>query len=137
LFEITGGDMAREIKDYQSYQDRLLKLIPSEIVGAYMVLQGIIPAASAKWGTLIVSAILLIMTPAYLYRLQGVQRFSQLGVTTVSFAVWVYSLGGPFQYWNLYQPWIGSTILVLWTLTVPMIVNPQTDQNPTPTPTPA
>ena len=117
--------MAREIREVQDYQDRLLKLIPSEIVGAYMVLQGIIPAAQAKWATTVVSGILFLLTPLYLNRLQNVQRISQLLVTTVSFAVWVYSLGGPFQYWGWYQSWLGSVVLILWTLIVPLLVNPQ------------
>jgi len=47
--------MAREIKVDQNYRDMLLKLIPSEIVAAYMVLAGIIPQDYAKWGLLIVS----------------------------------------------------------------------------------
>jgi hypothetical protein len=121
--------MAREIREVQDYQDRLLKLIPSEIVGAYMVLQGIIPQAQAKWATTIVAAILLIMAPLYLNRIQKVRRGSQLVVTTISFAVWVYSLGGPFQSWGLYQAWLGSVVLVLWTLAVPLIVNPKSIQS--------
>jgi len=122
--------MARQIKNAQNYRDRLLKLIPSELVGAYMVLDGIIPPDQAKWGTLITSIILLILTPLYLSRLQGVTRPSQLIVTSISFAVWVYSLGGPYQYWGLYQPWIGSVTLVLWTLIVPLFVNPQSEAQP-------
>lgn len=117
--------MARQIKDIQSYQDRLLKLIPSEIIGAYVFLQGVIPKEQGKWGTSIVALILMIMTPFYFKRIQKVARNNQLAVTTISFAVWIYSLGGPFQYWNIYQPWLSSVILVLWTLAVPMLVNPQ------------
>lgn len=117
--------MAREIREVQNYQDRLLKLIPSEIVGAYMVLQGIIPPAQGKWATTVVSGVLFLLTPLYLNRIQKVQRLSQLIVTTISFAVWVYSLGGPFQYWGLYQAWLGSVVLILWTLIVPILVNPQ------------
>jgi hypothetical protein len=122
--------MAREIKDVQNYQDRLLKLIPSEIVGAYMVLQGVIPPAQAKWGTTVVSGILFLLTPLYLKRLMQVNRLSQLLVTALSFAVWVYSLGGPFQYWGLYQPWLGSVVLILWTLIVPLLVNPKAGAAP-------
>lgn len=117
--------MARQIREAQNYRDRLLKLIPSEIVAAYMVLSGIIPQESAKWGTLVVSIILLAFVPLYLRRIQNVQRISQLIVTTTSFLVWLYSLGGPFKPWGLYQPWIGSVILILWTLTMPLLINPK------------
>ena len=128
--------MAREIKKVQTYQDKLLKLIPSEIIGAYVFLQGVIPKEHGKWGTTVVSLILLIMTPIYLRRIQKVKLNNQLIATTISFGVWVYSLGGPFQYWNIYQPWLSSVILVLWTLAVPMIVVKAQDR-PTNTPQPA
>ena len=118
--------MAREIRESQNYRDRLLKLIHSEIVAAYMVLLGIIPSDKARWGTLIVSIVLLILVPLYLRRIQNVRRISQLIATTISFVVWVYSIGGPFEAWGLYESWIGSVILVLWTLTIPLFVNPKT-----------
>jgi len=117
--------MARQIKELQNYQDRLLKLIPSEIIGAYLFLQGVIPGEQAKWGTLIVAVILWIMTPFYLKRIQKVDGKPQLIITTISFVVWVYSLGGPFAYWGIYQAWLGSVILVLWTMTVPLVFNPK------------
>ena len=117
--------MAREIREDQNYRDRLLKLIPSEIVAAYLVLSGIIPR-EAKLGTLIVSIVLLVLVPFYLWRLHNVQRTSPLMITTISFVVWVYSLGGgPFAVWELYEPWIASVILVLWTLVIPLVVNPK------------
>ncbi len=117
--------MPREIRPDQRYRDRLLKLIPSEIVAAYMVLSGIIPADRARWGTLIVSIVLLVLVPLYLWRMQNVQRTLQLIVTMVSFVVWLYSLGGPFEPWGLYEAWIGSIVLVLWTLVIPLVVNPK------------
>lgn len=119
--------MPREIKVVQSYQDRLLKLIPTEIIAAYMALQGVVPAAYAKWATLAIAVILVALTPLYLTRLQGVRHTGQVVMTTLAVVVWLYTLGGPFQYWGLYQPWIGSVLLVLWTLVVPLVVNPQAE----------
>jgi len=121
--------MAREIREDQKYRDTLLKLIPSEIVAAYLVLQGIVPQHRAKWGMLIVSIILLVLTPLYLSMIQKVKRSSQLTVTTISFVVWIYSLGGPFREWGLHEAWIASIILVVWTLIVPLVLNPK--QQPT------
>lgn len=117
--------MPREIKTVQSYQDRLLKLIPTEIIAAYMALQGVVPPAYAKWATLAIAVILVALTPLYLMRLQGVRHTGQVVMTTLAVVVWLYTLGGPFQYWGLYQAWIGSVLLVLWTLIVPLVVNPQ------------
>jgi hypothetical protein len=115
--------MPREIKKQNIYRERLLKLIPSEIVAAYIFLQGVIPKEESKWGLLVVTVILLILTPFYLKKFQKVTNLSQILITTLSFSVWVYSLGGPFTAWGLYQPWIGSMILVIWTLIVPLIMN--------------
>jgi hypothetical protein len=117
--------MPREVNKTQTYQDKIVKLIPTEIVGAYMVLAGIIPAPYVKLWTLIISIVLLIFTPLYLWRVSGVANTAQLIVSTISFAVWVYSLGGPFAAWGLYQPFISSVILVLWTVAIPVIVYPQ------------
>jgi len=113
--------MAREIKKENIYRERLLKLIPSEIVAAYIFIQGVIPEENAKLGLLLVIAILLILTPLYLRKFEHVTNLVQIAITTLSFLVWVYSLGGPFKPLGIYQPWIGSTILVLWTLIVPLI----------------
>lgn len=117
--------MPREVNDTQAFQDKIVKLIPTEIVGAYMVLAGIVPASSAKVGTLVISIILLILTPLYLRKISKVTNVSQLVVTTISFAVWVYSLGGPFAAWGIYESYIASIVLILWTLIIPLMVSPQ------------
>jgi hypothetical protein len=111
--------MAREIKLNQEYLGRLLKLIPSEIIAAYLAIQGFIPEDSEKWGLSIVSLVLLILTPFYLKTVQKVEKTSQIFVSTLSFVVWVYSLGGPFVLWNIHQPWISSAVLLLWTTFIP------------------
>jgi hypothetical protein len=113
--------MPRGIKKENIYRERLLKLIPSEIVAAYIFLQGVIPEENAKLGLLIVTAILLILTPFYLRKFENVTNLVQVVITTFSFLVWVYSLGGPFEVWGIYQPWIGAIVLVTWTLIVPLI----------------
>jgi hypothetical protein len=117
--------MAREIRDIQDYKDKLLKLIPSEIVAAYMILQGIIPEDSSRIGTLVVGIALTILTPVYLNRIHNVKRTVQLVLTTISFIVWLYTLGGPFRAWGIYQAWIGSVILIIWTLIIPLFIRAQ------------
>ena len=114
--------MPRAIKNENPYKDKLLKLIPTEIVAAYMVIMGLIPAAQAKWGLLIVTIILFILVPFYLKFIHKVTSIVQIIFTALSFIVWVYSLGGPFFYWGIYEAWIASVILVIWTLFIPLFV---------------
>ncbi|MGI0024139.1 MAG: hypothetical protein ACREA4_03210 [Nitrososphaera sp.] len=127
--------MSRQINESQSYQDKLVKLIPTEIVGAYMVLAGIVPQEYAKPGSLTISISLLILTPLYLWRFSNVNAKLQLLVTACSFVVWVYSLGGPFSAFGIHYPWLASILLILWTLTIPLFVGPDkvTDDAPTTT----
>lgn len=114
--------MARQIKTDEKYMGKLLKLIPSEIVAAYLAIQGIVPVESHKWGLLIVAIVLLIITPFYLLRVQKVKKTFQVVVSSLAFIVWVYSLGGPFVYFKIYEPWIASVILLLWTTFIPQFV---------------
>ena len=116
--------MARQIKQENSYQSRLLKLIPSEIVAAYLVIIGFIPPGyeHSKILLTIVTAVLLIMVPFYLISFMAVKGPLQIIFTSLSFLVWVYSMGGPFLYYGIHEAVIGSALLVLWTLLIPIVV---------------
>jgi hypothetical protein len=123
--------MTREINSTQPYADLLVKLIPTEIVGAYMVLAGLLGSGSSGVSTLTATIpdnilrngliqavffVLLILTPFYLWFVTNIRNKLQIAVCTVSFIVWVYTLGGPFVVWGFYYSLVSSVILVLWTL---------------------
>jgi hypothetical protein len=76
----------------------------------------------------IVFFILLVLTPIYLRKVSKVNNVTQLGVTTISFIIWVYTLGGPFVVWGIYYSLIGSVVLVLWSVIIPLFV-PATSKN--------
>ena len=116
--------MAREVKVNQDYKSKLLKLIPSEIIAAYLVIDGIIPEERKYIGTLVLSCILLGMVPLYLKKIYGVRRLGQHIFVMAAFVVWIYSLGGPFKFWNIWEAWIGSSLLILYTLTIPLLYRP-------------
>ena len=115
--------MPREIRDTQNYYEKLLRLIPSEIVAAYLVIIGIIPPNVPVWLNVVVTSILLLIIPFYLYRALNVKNKLQIITTTIAFIVWVYSFnGGIFNSFGLYKPWIASIILVLFTLIMPILI---------------
>jgi hypothetical protein len=106
-----------------SFLKALLKLIPSEVVAVFIFLQGILPAALIPH--LVVSGILVVMTPLYLRFAMGVRSGTQLLVSSVSMVVWIYALGqGPVRFLPspYYEPWYGSVVLALWTLIPPMLL---------------
>ena len=122
--------MARAIKRNQDYKSKLRKLIPTEIIAAYMVIHGIFQGQVIQVGekdlTHIVGwsvfAALLILTPLYLVKIHDVKSKAQMLLTTLSFPVWVYTIGGPFEMAGWYQPQIASCILVVWTLIIPLVM---------------
>lgn len=119
--------MAREVKTDQDYKSKLLKLIPSEIVAAYILIVGIIPDEYKYWGTLITALIMLVLIPFYLRRLYDVKRLGQIIYIMIAFVIWIYTLGGPFQQWGIWQDWIGSALLILYTLTIPLFYHPRAE----------
>ena len=128
--------MAREINETQPYSDKLVKFIPTEIVGAYLMLAGFLgfgpgatPDASAKVDDVLIQVVFfffLALVPVYMWVVSSVRHILQIVVATISFGVWVYSLGGPFEVWHLSNPTIASVVLVLWTFVPPLLVSPNT-----------
>lgn len=123
--------MAREINQTQPYTNKLVKLIPTEIVGGYMMLANFLgfgPGAADIQqvdGVLIqvVFFFFLAATPAYLWVVSEVRNYVQLAICTVSFVVWVYSLGGPFEWWGWSKhPQIAAVVMVLWTFVPPLLI---------------
>jgi hypothetical protein len=132
--------MGRQFSQAQSYADKLMKIVPTEIVGAYIVLAGIIgyPPGATEYVE-VASGItddamrafliqftfgaLLVLTPIYLRRVGHVTSTLQIIMSVASFVIWVYSLGGPFVVWNCYYPLMGSVVLVIWALAVPLILS--------------
>lgn len=116
--------MGRAIRrEDNSFLKALLKLMPSEIVAVYLFLQGVLPDRLVPH--LVVSAVLVALTPLYLRFAMGVRSRVQLLVSTLSMVVWIYALGqGPVRFLSapLYEPWYGSAALAIWTLVPPMLL---------------
>jgi hypothetical protein len=123
--------MTRTVNRADNYMSRVLKYIPSEIVVAYISMDGILrtcynPNLWADRQMLlkllwIISAILTVLTPLWLWRVMRVRRLSQLFISTISVPVWLFALGGPFALLDWYRPALGAIALPLYTLILPII----------------
>ncbi len=130
--------MAREIRSQvqllaanspipvSDFKDRLVKLIPSEIVTAYVTLYGLIgdSKVSGKKDILlwIVVGILFLLNPIYLYFISNVKKSGQIIFTTVAFAIWVLAIGSPSPpILDFPATFVGSILLILYTLFIPFI----------------
>lgn len=123
--------MTRGVNAGDNYLSRVLKHIPSEIVMAYVAIDGVLRTTynpnvphdrqillKLLW---IVFGALTVLTPLWLWRVMRVRRLEQLFVSTLSVPVWLFALGGPFALQDWYQPAFGAIVLPLYTLFVPII----------------
>ena len=128
--------MGRQIKTSQQpaiaatslpddYKDKLIKLIPTEIITAYVTIFGMISGTTQGnkdallW---LVIAVLTIATPLYLIYVSKVQMVSQVIFTTVAFALWVLATGSPVETIFGYQStFVGSIFLIMYTVFIPFL----------------
>jgi hypothetical protein len=108
------------------FNTRVMKYIPAEVVAVYVFVQGVInqagpsvPNATLLW---IAFGVLLALTPVYLWRVQHVTKTIQLVICTIAFAVWVFSLGGPFTFLSWYQAIYGAVLLPLFTFAAGIVI---------------
>jgi uncharacterized membrane protein YdfJ with MMPL/SSD domain len=129
--------MAREIKSaadvpvpapsqVNDYKDRLVKLIPSEIITAYVTLKALINGAGEQGNrqllTWIVFGILVILNPVYLYYVTNVKKAGQIVFSSFAFVLWVMVIGGTFTTVLGYSAeYLGSIMLVIYTLLIPFV----------------
>jgi hypothetical protein len=112
--------------EVDNYLDRLLKLIPAETIAMYLFLEGLLATALANdTGQLrtwlwIVAGVLALGNILYLRQYQSVTDPLQLLFLTIAFFVWLMTIGGPFEYIQGYQPFMGSVVLGLFTFFVPL-----------------
>jgi len=124
--DVGATPVAREkgagLKDYL---ERLMKMIPAEVVGLYLIGSGIVPEGQ-RTGLLVWSIACLIgvvVVRAYGTADPEKDQTPQWSVVLISsgaFVIWIYSLGGVFELYKLHVPYIGSLLVLAWTFFVPI-----------------
>lgn len=112
-----------------TYFEKLLKYIPGDIVAAFVALDGILKQGGndPMWLSWAVFGALLVLTPFYICYVKttppgivATKTFHWVA-STVAFAVWVFALGGPFAVtFDWYRPVLGSVLLIITTLALPV-----------------
>jgi hypothetical protein len=112
--------------DFKGYLDRLMKMIPGEAIGLYLVGSGFIPkdqaVVLAVWTIVCLLGVIAIKAygtsdPAAQLRAD----WGHVAISAVAFLIWVYSIGGPFTAYNVAVPYIGSLLVLAWTFFVPLL----------------
>lgn len=165
-WRFAAQDAPPETKATDSYFEKLLRYIPADLVAGYLAITGIMTGHSdlpwLPWGVFFV---MLGLTPLYVCYLKtdppgfaACKTFHWV-VSCIAFTSWSFALGGPFATtFTWYQPYLGSVVLILTTLIIPVLEGqfvappnvppasppssphsspPAPAPEPTPTPTPA
>jgi hypothetical protein len=106
------------------YLGRLLKYIPAEIVGFYLVAAGLIspkPDTPNVAGLWVVFALGFVLCVLYFWiatsRDEGKRPlWSQIVLATIAYPVWVFAVGGPFVSFSWYRSSVASVVLVFVTV---------------------
>jgi hypothetical protein len=109
------------------YADRLMRMIPGEVVALYLTGAGVIPdehkpAALPAWALICLAALVLVRAAGSRDTAGGLgPQWPAVLLSAGAFLVWLYALGGPFAAWGLYVPWLGSLLILAYTFFVPYL----------------
>lgn len=116
-----------------SYTDRILKLIPGDVVAGWLA---VISAAKAEpklsneellWAVFVGG---LLFAAAWTWKQSSEpgkpKPYTQTAVSTAAFFVWAYTTGGADPAWpgSIYNPLVGTVLLVGFTLLSGLVTNP-------------
>jgi hypothetical protein len=109
------------------YLDRLLKLIPAEVVSLYVVGVGIIPGGDV---TLLAIWAIVCLVGLFAVRIYGTSDpaknvspdWTHIILSAISYLIWIYSLGSLsiFGAMGIANPAVGSLLILVWTFFVPI-----------------
>jgi hypothetical protein len=120
----TAAGPAPAAPRVDDYLGRLLKYIPAEIVGFYLVAAGLIspqPGTPNITGLWVVFALGFVLCVLYFWiatsRDEGKRPlWSQVILATIAYPVWVFAIGGPFVSFSWYRSSVASIVLVFATV---------------------
>jgi hypothetical protein len=139
LEEHLGPEGEPASNDLKKYTDRLVRLVPAEIVGLYLAgrtaitskfVTGVAPDRNAilteRTSWLLWSIICLVLV--FFVRCWATSdsarkvppEWGAVGIAIVSFVVWVYSFGDVFRVaFNIWDPLLATFLVLGWTFIVP------------------
>ncbi|MDH3588898.1 MAG: hypothetical protein OEQ74_05805 [Gammaproteobacteria bacterium] len=99
------GFVAPSREEVDAYADKLLKLIPAEVIGVYLAMTSILQGAGnihapVPWLVFIFG---IFATWFYLRFTLKVKETRQLVLTALAFCIWAFTIGGPFETLEWYR----------------------------------
>lgn len=117
-------------KNTDSYFEKLVRYIPADILAAYLAISGVLESNSPPlWLSWSVFGVLLVLTPLYVCLVKtdppgfSWSKFFHWVTSCLAFSAWVFAIGGPMltNTFVWYKPYLGSVVLILTTLIIPVL----------------
>jgi hypothetical protein len=110
-----------------TYRERLIKYIPSEVIVLYVAIYGIIffllgnePYFSSIAQWILIAGVL--GTPLYLWKIENVDEWVQLLISTIGFLAWVFAFGvEPVSGFSWYNQVAASLFLPIYIFASPLV----------------
>ena len=120
-------------KTEHSYYQRILKYIPTEFVGAYLVFSQVasnLDVISEAQPILIILVITLLCILVFVSNKLMKKGWLETIVIAVSFVVWTYTMGDAYRAgdWiriDIYNPLWAGALLIIWTILAPVLMQLQ------------
>jgi hypothetical protein len=128
----AGGDAGAaapggvSVPSEDDYLTKVVKYVPIEILAAYLLMAGVIDSNvtskhdHAIWLGSLLAGILLLTIP-YDLQVLKVVRWSQVAVSLVGLAVYIFALGGWFATTSWYHQWYASIVVPVFALLIAIL----------------
>lgn len=103
-----------------NWADRLIKLIPSEILAAYVSGRALAPEYEQYWAPVCL-ALLLIVRAIGTKAPNSSTQWGAVAIAAISFLIWVYSIGGFFFSLKINDAAIPALAMIAWTVIAPIL----------------
>ncbi len=106
------------------YSDRLIKLIPAEVIGVYFSMVTVLKNSKDDVADLVpwlVFAFGAMATLFYLRVTLKVLNTRQLALSVIAFCVWAFTIGDPFSQFAWYNGTYAGLLLIAYTFVAPQI----------------
>lgn len=129
---LTTMDSAAAQKEIEQtpYYERLIKLIPAEILSIYMIGKGVIPGVDGRHGQtaawIWAGVCLLLLLFLRMKASSSTGKFfdaqwASVLIAAISYIIWLYNMGGVLDAMPFYAEYkyIGALAILVWTFLVP------------------
>lgn len=129
----AAGGVAVPSED--DYLTKVVKYVPVEVLAAYLFMAGVIDSNvtnkhdHAIWlGGLLIG--ILLLTIPYDLRVLNIVRWSQVAMSIVGIAVYVFAVGGWFATTTWYHQWYASILVPIFGLVIAILKLPALPEDP-------